>query len=220
MHPGRTIPKLLLSPADSATPAMNTPSTPSLSAQPAASVTCALLADAPVAWNSLLSRIEDAVWSEYAETVPGLEAARNSLSLAFSSVDQTEAHWLTYRLLWAITWPSNAVPAEAVAARALGAIFDSTVLSRHASRPLADTWISWAARWTKSFGAEWTALLSQQEARLGAGPDHRHDAPAAGNHDAAGSASCVPYPPRPLFRSPQGCHCRWQCQKGAQSLTN
>ena len=40
-----------------------------------------------------------------------------------------------------------------------GIIFDQTTLSRHASRPLADTWITWASRWTQEFGARWAELL-------------------------------------------------------------
>ena len=63
-----------------------------------------------------------------------------------------------------------------MAARAIGAIFDATVLSRHASRPLADTWIAWASRWTKRFGAEWAEML--QNARRG--EYENADEPAAG----------------------------------------
>ena len=59
-------------------------------------------------------------------------------------------------------WPASVVPADAsVVARAIGGIFDQTVLSRHASRPLrvADTWIAWASKWTQSFGACYYAEL-------------------------------------------------------------
>ena len=97
--------------------------------------------------------------SEYNETIPDAPAARRELALAYSAADSTEACWLTYRLLWAIPWPADAVPASAAAARTMGAIFDETVLSRHASRPLADTWVSWASKWTKKFGALWGELL-------------------------------------------------------------
>jgi len=55
--------------------------------------------------------------------------------MSYSAADSTEACWLTYRLLWAIPWPADAVPASAAAARTMGAIFDETVLSRHTSRP-------------------------------------------------------------------------------------
>ena len=119
----------------------------------------ALFADAHAAWNRLLTRIEDAKMSEYNETIPDAPAARRELALAYSAADSTEACWLTYRLLWAIPWPADAVPASAAAARTMGAIFDDTVLSRHASRPLADTWVSWASKWTKKFGALWGELL-------------------------------------------------------------
>ena len=55
--------------------------------------------------------------------------------------------------------PDSVVPADAAAARAFSGIFDQTVLSRHASRPLADTWIAWASKWTQTFGACWVELL-------------------------------------------------------------
>ena len=92
-----------------------------------------------------------------------MPAARAALEAAFTAADSTEARWLTgtYRLLWAMPWPATAVPADAAAARAIGGIFDQTVLSRHASRPLADTcqWIAWASKWTQHFGAYWAELL-------------------------------------------------------------
>ena len=119
----------------------------------------ALLVDAHAAWKRLLTRIEDATMSEYKETIPDAPIARAALEIAYSAADSTEACWLTYRLLWAIPWPADAVPTSAAAARAIGAIFDQTVLSRHASRPLADTWVSWASKWTKKFGALWGELL-------------------------------------------------------------
>ena len=93
------------------------------------------------------------------ETVPDAPVARAALIIAFSADDKTEALWLVQRLLWAIPWPADAVPENATAAKILGAIFDQTILSRHASRPLADTWVSWAARWTTTFGAHWAELL-------------------------------------------------------------
>ena len=107
-----------------------------------------LLADAPqaAAWGRLLSRVEEAVLQEYIDSIPEMPAARLALETAFAAADNREAHWLTHRLLWAMPWPASVVPA---AARAIGGIFDETVLSRHASRPLADTWIAWASRWTQ-----------------------------------------------------------------------
>ena len=118
-----------------------------------------LLIDALDRWNRLLSKVEDAVLSEHHETVPDAPVARAALSRAFSADDKTEARWLVHRLLWAIPWPAEAVPENATAAKILGVIFDQTILSRHASRPLADTWVSWAARWTTTFGAHWAELL-------------------------------------------------------------
>jgi hypothetical protein len=100
--------------------------------------------------------------------------ARDALRAAFNADDKTEARWLVHRLLWAIPWPADAVPENAKAAKILGVIFDQTILSRHASRPLADTWISWAARWTTTFGAHWAELL-----RIAAPPDTTGTPPVA-----------------------------------------
>ena len=133
-----------------------------------------LLIDALDRWNRLLSRVEDAVLSEYRETVPDAPMARDALRAAFNADDKTEARWLVHRLLWAIPWPADAVPENAKAAKILGVIFDQTILSRHASRPLADTWISWAARWTTTFGAHWAELL-----RIAAPPDTTGTPPVA-----------------------------------------
>jgi len=140
-----------------------------------------LLIDALDRWTRLLARVEDAVLSEYRETVPDAPAARAALTAAFNADDKTEARWLVHRLLWAIPWPADAVPENATAARILGVIFDQTILSRHASRPLADTWVSWAARWTTTFGAHWAELL-------------RTAAPS----DAAGAPPAAPQPQSPL----------------------
>jgi hypothetical protein len=63
-----------------------------------------------------------------------LNAAGAALKSVFSdgSSSLTEAVWLTHRLLWALPWAARHVHpcAVRVAARALGQIFDSTVLSR------------------------------------------------------------------------------------------
>ncbi len=37
--------------------------------------------------------------------------------------------------------------------------FDSTVLSRHALRPVADSWIGWSTKWTRQLENEWARLL-------------------------------------------------------------
>ena len=73
--------------------------------------------------------------------------------------DPSEAMWLTYRLLWAIPWSARDVPPSARAAARLGASFDDAVLSRHASRPFADSWVTWVSKWTRRFGEAWTDLL-------------------------------------------------------------
>ena len=159
-----------------------------------------LFIDALDRWNRLLSRIEEAMLSEYRETVPDAPAARAALTAAFDAVDKTEALWLVYRLLWAIPWPADVVPENATAARTLGAIFDQTILSRHASRPLADTWISWAARWTTTFGAHWAELLRNLNA---APPGAAGVSPTASLPPASSPATDVddpasPQPPSPL----------------------
>ena len=120
----------------------------------------ALQDDAPRAWERLLGRIENTVLSEYGEPMPEIQLAVLMLRGIYSNPTSMEARWLSHRLLWALPWPARAVPITAVAARALGAIFDLTVLSRHAARPLADSWISWASRWTRRFGEAWSELLA------------------------------------------------------------
>ena len=94
--------------------------------------------------------------------------ARVALVAAFNADDTHEAHWLTHRLLWASPWSSSVVPASATAARALGTVFDGTTLSRHALRPLADSWVTRSHKWTCLFGATWAALLRAQAASAAA----------------------------------------------------
>ena len=119
-----------------------------------------LLADALTSWNRKLDRLDEAVKSfNREETAFGTPDARIALQAAFNADDNREAQWLTHRLLWAIPWPASAVPTSATAARALGIVFDGTTLSRHALRPLADSWVTWSHRWTCLFGATWAALL-------------------------------------------------------------
>ena len=106
--------------------------------------------EASLAWAS---RVEEAVLQEsYSDSIPEMPGARLATETAFAAAFNREKHWLTHRLLWAMPWPASVVPADASAARAIGKIFDQTV-SRHASRPLADTWIAWASKWARSFGA-------------------------------------------------------------------
>jgi hypothetical protein len=113
----------------------------------------------------ILSQIEASVRSEDHVEVMGLNAAGATLKSVFSDGSLTEALavWLTHRLLWALPWAARHVPPSAVAARALGQIFDSTasVLSRHAVRPMADAWpgVGWSVKWTRRFGEEWALQL-------------------------------------------------------------
>ncbi len=99
-----------------------------------------LVADAPVQFGRIVSGISTALLSEYEEDADGAdEAAKAAILEVFASGDAKESHWLTHRLLWAVTWAARDVPTNAVAAHALGRLFDSTVLSRHALRPVADS---------------------------------------------------------------------------------
>jgi hypothetical protein len=108
----------------------------------------------------ILSQIDAAVCSEDHVEVMGLNAGA-ALKSVFSDGSLTEAVWLTHRLLWALPWAARHVPPSAVAAHALGQIFDSTVLSRHAVRAMADAWVGWSesVKWTRRFGDEWARQL-------------------------------------------------------------
>jgi hypothetical protein len=53
-------------------------------------------------------------------------------------------------------------PPSASAAYALGELFDDTVPSRHALRPMVDSWVGWAAKWTRRFGDEWASHWHRQ----------------------------------------------------------
>ena len=155
-----------------------------------------LFADARLAWGRVLSRIEEAVLQEYRDEIPEVPQARAAVDAAFSAAEQSEAQWLTHRLLWAVPWPAAVVPADAAAARTIGIIFDQTTLSRHASRPLADTWITWASRWTQEFGARWAELLQ-------AGDDDQveSDATLSDSEPSAGPGSDPLAPPEPECRT-------------------
>ncbi len=101
-----------------------------------------------------------ALLSEYEEDADGEdEAAKAALLEVFAGDIMMETHWLTHRLLWAVTWAARDVPTNAVAAHALGRLFDSTVLSRHALRPVSDSWIGWSTKRTRRFGNEWARQL-------------------------------------------------------------
>ena len=106
----------------------------------------ALLADAPIVWNRLLKRVRQAVAGRDEDITDAIatqfESAAHALADVFECLSGTEARWLTYRLLWAIPWAARDVPLDATAAREIGTIFDTTILSRHASRPLADSWVA------------------------------------------------------------------------------
>jgi hypothetical protein len=120
-----------------------------------------VLADAAAAWDRLLTKIEEAYESTYRDVLPDATETRSELITVYSDVgDASEACWLkfTYRLLWAIPWSARDVPPSARAAM-LGATFDEVILSRHASRPLADSWVAWSSKWTRRFGAAWADLL-------------------------------------------------------------
>jgi hypothetical protein len=120
----------------------------------------ALLVDAAVAWGRLLTKMEEAYMQTYQDLLPDVDDTRTEVTNAYSDTsDSSEAMWLTYRLLWAIPWAARDVPPSARAATRLGASFDDAVLSRHASRPLADSWIAWSSKWTRRFGEAWTDLL-------------------------------------------------------------
>ena len=125
-----------------------------------------LLQSAVLQYWRILSQIEAAVRSEdHVEVMPvGLNAAGAALKSVFSDDSLNEAVWLTHRLLWALPWAARHVPPSAAAARALGQIFDSTVLSRHAVRPMADAWVGWSVKWTRRFGEEWALQLPTGEA--------------------------------------------------------
>jgi hypothetical protein len=87
----------------------------------------------------------------YRDVLLDATETRSELITAYSDAgDASEAYWLTYRLLWAIPWSARDVPPTARAATRLGATFDEVILSRrHASRPLADSWVAWSSKWTQ-----------------------------------------------------------------------
>ncbi len=92
-------------------------------------------------------RISAALLSKYEDDADGAdEAAKAALLEVFAGDNTKETHWLTHRLLWAVTWAARDVPTNAVAAHVLGRLFDSTVFSRHALRPVADSWIGWSTK--------------------------------------------------------------------------
>ncbi len=91
--------------------------------------------------------------SEHEDDADGAdEAAKAALLEVFVGDNTKETHWLTHRLLWAVSWVARRtnVPTNAVAAHALGKLFDSTGLSRYALRPVTDSWIRWSTKWTRT----------------------------------------------------------------------
>jgi hypothetical protein len=93
----------------------------------------------------------------------GLNAVGAALKSVFSdaSGSLTAAIWLTHRLrvLWSLPWAARHVFPSAAAARALGQVFDSTVLSRHAVQPMAGAWVGWSVKWPRQFKEEWARQL-------------------------------------------------------------
>ena len=119
------------------------------------------------------------------------------LEAAFAATDNREAHWLMHRLLWAMLWPASVVPANAAAARAIGAIFDQT-------------WITWASNRTLTFGACWTKLLQarvdEREAPDGvaspwSSPSHSSSPGSANTSRAVDSSSPLTDPFLPSSQS-------------------
>ena len=118
-----------------------------------------LLADAPTQFGRIVSAIKSALLTEYEEEADWAGEVTDSLAEVFASDNTAEIHWLVHRLLWAMTWAARDVPTDTTAAHAMGKVFDDTVLSRHALRPLADSWVGWSSKWTRRFGDEWAKLL-------------------------------------------------------------
>jgi hypothetical protein len=117
----------------------------------------ALLLDAPLQYWRILAAIRDAVLNEDHLEIYDLGDTGNAVKAAFADANRAQAHWLTHRLLWAMPWSAHSVPPSASGAYALGELFDDTVLSRHALRPMVDSWVGWAAKWTRRFGDEWAS---------------------------------------------------------------
>ena len=106
-----------------------------------------------------MSAIKSALLTEYEEEADWAGEVTDLLAEVFASDKTAEIHWLVHRLLWAMTWAARDVPTDTTAAHAMGKVFDDTVLSRHALRPLADSWVGWSSKWTRRFGDEWAKLL-------------------------------------------------------------
>jgi len=124
-----------------------------------------LITDALAQWERLLLKLEAAMHAEYKDSTFCTVQERSALRVAFTDPSRSaEARWLTHRLLWAIPWPARVIPARATAARALGELFDTVILSRHALRSFADSWVTWSSKWTQRFGAAWAELQKSQPA--------------------------------------------------------
>ncbi len=62
-----------------------------------------------------MSGISTALLSEYEEDADGAdEAAKAALLEVFAGGYTKESHWLTHRLLWAVTWAARDVPTNAL----------------------------------------------------------------------------------------------------------
>ena len=119
----------------------------------------ALLLDAPLQYWRVLAAIQEASLSEDGLEIDDLPDIGEAIKTAFADANKAQAHWLTHRLLWAMPWSARSVPPSANAAYALGELFDITVHSRHALRPMVDSWVGWAVKWTRRFGDEWASQL-------------------------------------------------------------
>ena len=154
-----------------------------------------LLPAALAEWERLLTKIEAAHRSAYSDPEWNCAAERLAVQRAYTggtSCDETI--WLTHRLLWALPWPAYVVPLGAASALALGQLFDSTILSRHALRPTADSWVSWARKWSEIFGGAWCDLLRNLH-------HPGQSQPPAGYPQAAPTTTQEPVPH--LSRAPQ-----------------
>jgi hypothetical protein len=69
-----------------------------------------MLQSAVIQYWRMLSQIDAAVCSEDRVEVMGLNAAGAVLKSVFSDGSQTEAIWLTHRLLWELPWAARHVP--------------------------------------------------------------------------------------------------------------
>jgi hypothetical protein len=68
------------------------------------SLRSALIVDAPARFGRIVSEISTALLSVYEDDADGLdEAAKAALLEVFAGDNTKETHWLSHRLLWAVT---------------------------------------------------------------------------------------------------------------------